>query len=61
MMTEFPALVEIKSFNIFSYIIAVHVLLFLPLDGKLFGEEGTGYSKTVELNPLRSKDSIPIT
>ena len=52
MMTEFPALVEIKYFNIFSYLIAVHVLLFLLLDCKLFGEEGTGYSKTVELNPL---------
>lgn len=53
-MTEFPALVEIKYFNIFSYLIAVHIssVLFLLLDCKLFEEEGTGYSKTVELNPL---------
>lgn len=50
MMIKFPVFTEIKYFNIFSCLIAIHVLISLLLDCKLFGEEGTGYSKNAELN-----------
>lgn len=50
MMTKFPVFTEIKYFNIFSCLLVIHVLISLLLDCKLFGEEGTGYSKNAELN-----------
>lgn len=44
----------------FPCFVVTLVLISLLLDCKLFGEGGTGYSINVELNPIWSKDSIPV-